>query len=159
VFGDQHPEYAHTLTLLAAALELQGRLEESQRLLEQGLRIARPHLTDEHWRVLEYATSLARVRIARSDAAATEPSLRQVLKAREQLYPAGDWRIGQTQSLLGAALMARHRYAEAEPLMVAAEAVLKPIPGAQARERVANRARLVSLYLASGRPHLADIYR
>jgi len=159
VFGQEHPEYAQTLSLVAAALEQEGRLDESQRLLEQCLRIARPYFADDHWRVLGYATSLARVRIARGDASGTEPSLRQVLKAREQLYPAGDWRIGQTQSLLGAALIAQGRRAEAEPLMEAADAVLHPIPGPQARERAANRARLVSLYIASGRPHLADAYR
>jgi eukaryotic-like serine/threonine-protein kinase len=159
VFGEQHPEYAQTLSLLAEARELQGRLDESQQLLEQCLRIARPHLGNEHGRVLFFATSLARVRIARGEAASTEASLRQVLKAREQLYPAGDWRIAQTQSLLGAALMARERYDEAERLMVAADAVLEAIPGTQGRERGANRARLASLYRASPRPHLAAIDR
>jgi len=37
-----------------------------------------------------------------------------VLAAREKLYPAGGWRVAQAQSLLGAALMAQTRYAEAE---------------------------------------------
>jgi len=78
--------------------------------------------------------------------AAAEASLRAALSAREKLYPPGDWRIAQTQSLLGAALAAQKRYAEAEPLMIAADHALKPIPGIQERERVANRARLAILH-------------
>jgi hypothetical protein len=81
------------------------------------------------------------------------------LTARERLYPAGDWRIAQAQSLLGAALLARARYAEAEPLMVAAAGTLQPIAGPQARERLANRARLVELYRALGHPEKAAAYR
>jgi len=42
---------------------------------------------------------------------------------------------------------------------LAADSGLKPIPGLQARERTANRARLASLYIASGRPELAAAYR
>jgi hypothetical protein len=55
--------------------------------------------------------------------------------------------------------MAQARYAEAEPLMVAAAADLKPLPGLQNRERLANRARLVTLYEKLGRPQQADAFR
>ncbi len=62
-------------------------------------------------------------------------------------------------SLLGASLMAQKRYAEAEPLMVAAAKDLKPMPGLQDRERLANRARLVQLYEKLRRPRDAARYR
>jgi serine/threonine protein kinase len=159
VFGDQHPGYAQTLNSLAAAVELQGRLEEAQGMLEECLRIAGPRLGAGHPRVLGYSINLARVRVARGEGAAAEALLRGALKGREQLYPPGDWRIAQAQSLLGAALLAQKRYAEAEPLMLAAAGTLAPVPGPQARERLANRARLAALYRASGRPKQADVYR
>jgi serine/threonine protein kinase/Tfp pilus assembly protein PilF len=159
VFGPRHPEYAQTLNTLGIAVESQGRLQEAQGLFEECLAIARPHLAEDHPRVLGYLVNLARVRIARGHGAETESSLRQALSAREHLYPAGDWRIAQAQSLLGAALMAQTRYGEAEPLMLAAATGLKSIPGTQDRERVANRARLVTLYQALGRPHDAASYR
>ena len=159
VLGGERPEYAQTLSNLSVALELQGRLEEAQALLEECLRIARPQLIADHPGLLRYTIDLSRVRIERGDAAATESSLRHVLQARERLYPPGDWRIAQAQSLLGAALMAGAHHAEAEPLMLAADGALKPVPGAQARERAANRARLVTLYRALGRPREADAYR
>jgi hypothetical protein len=71
----------------------------------------------------------------------------------------GDWRIAQAKSLLGASLLAQARYAEAEPLMVAAAGDLKPLPGPQDRERLANRARLAALYKKLGRPQQADAFR
>jgi serine/threonine protein kinase len=158
VFGETHPQYAQTLGNLAGAAELQGRLADAQRMLEECLRIVRPHLPDDHPRVLRYIVNLARVRLARADASA-ESSLRRALGSAERLYPAGDWRIAQVQSLLGAALVLRGRHAEAEPLMRAADLHLAPVPGAQGRERIANRARLVALYHATGRPEQADAYR
>jgi serine/threonine protein kinase len=145
VFGPHGLEYAQSLSALAIAAEWQGRLDQAQTLVEESLRIARPQLGEAHPRVHIYVVNLARIRIARGDGAATESSLRDVLSAREQLYPPGDWRTAQAQSLLGAALMAQKRYAEAEPLMAAAESSLKAVPGLQDRERVANHDRLAGV--------------
>jgi serine/threonine protein kinase len=145
VFGSNGLEYAQSLNNLGIAAEWQGRPAQAQSLFEESLRIARPQLGSRHPRVVGYDVNLARVCIARGDGAATESSLRADLDAREKLYPSGDWRIGQAKSLLGAALMAQHRYAEAESLMIAADAALQPIPGIQGRERAANVARLARL--------------
>jgi hypothetical protein len=89
--------------------------------------------------------NLARVQIARNEPAKAEPVLRHLLELRQRFYPEGDWRVGQVQSLLGAALMAQGHYAEAELLMLEAAKVLKPIAGQQGREASANLARLASL--------------
>jgi hypothetical protein len=78
-----------------------------------------------------------------------EGSLRRVVAARERLYAAGDWRIGEAQSLLGAALLAQARYGEAEPLLLAADLSIGPIPGPQQRARNSNRQHLAALYAAS----------
>jgi hypothetical protein len=103
--------------------------------------------------------NLARVQIARGRGAATEAVLRQVLSVRERMLNPGDWRIAQVKGLLGAALVAQGRYAEAEPLMIAADDGLKPLPGPQGFEHHANRARLFTLYRKLGRPQEADAYR
>ena len=145
VFGEAHSEYAMSLPSLAGALEVQGRLAEAQALLEQAMAIAAPQLGTDHPRIISTSLDLARVRIARGQGAATETDLRHALEIRQRMYPAGDWRIAQAQSLLAAALVAQKKYAEAEPLMVAADQALKPVPGRQARERAANRERLAAL--------------
>lgn len=156
VFGERHPEYAVTLNLLANDRELQGRFDEAQTMLEECLRITRPSLPEDHWRMLAYAINLSRVRIARgATRPRRKPALRQILQAREHLYPHGDWRIAEAQSLLAAALMAQGRDREAEPLMLSAARALKPIPGPQDRERAANSTRLALLYERSGRAKLA----
>src|SRR5262249_54497399 len=135
----------------AIAEEWQGRLGPAQALLEEALQIARPQLGDMHARVQAYLVNLARVRIARGDGAASESAMRDVLRARETLYPSGDWRVAQARSLRAAALMAQRRYADAEPLMVAADRGLRPISGIEGREREANRARLDRMRRMRGR--------
>ena len=157
--GERHTDYANALRNLAFALEVQGKLAEAEALLQDTLRIAGPKLGAEHPRTVDASVDLARVQGARGRAAGTEATLRRALEVREGLYPAGDWRIGQAQSLLGASLLAQRRYAEAEPLMLAADQSLKPVPGRQGWDRDANRARLASLYEQQGDSTRASAYR
>jgi eukaryotic-like serine/threonine-protein kinase len=159
VFGEASAGYAMTLNNLGTAVEAQDRLEEAQSLFEEAVRIARGTLSEQHPRLALMMLNLARVEIVRGRGAATEPVLRHVLNVRERVLEQGDWRIAQVKSLLGASLLAQARYAEAEPLMVAAITGLGPVPGPQGRERLANRARLVTLYERLGRSQQADAYR
>ena len=159
VFGEQHDEYASSLNTLGLAVERQGRLPEAERMFSDCVRIGRAQLPADHPATAAYLVNLARVRIARGDAAATEASLREALRIRTARLQADDWRIGQAQSLLAAALVARGRLDEAESLMLAADRLMKPLPGGQSRERTANRARLAALYRASGRPVPAELAR
>jgi hypothetical protein len=81
--------------------------------------------------------------------------LRDALRIRQRLFRPDDWRIGVPKSVLGAALRALGRYDEAEVMLLEARRVLKEIPGAEAQEFRATRARLVALYEAWGRPEKA----
>jgi tetratricopeptide (TPR) repeat protein len=158
-FGESSTQVAGTLNNLALNVAAQGRFTEAQPMFEEALRIGQSHLSADHPRVVLYAIDLARIRIERGQGAATEDALRRALDVRQRLYPAGDWRIAQVQSLLGAALIEQARYAEAEPLLLTAAGALRPLPGPEASERAANRARLVALYLATHRPRDAASYR
>jgi eukaryotic-like serine/threonine-protein kinase len=143
--GVRHPNYAHTLNKLSVAVLDQGRVDEANALIEEALRLAGAVLPDDHPRLVLYRVNQARIQIARHQPASAEPILRHLLVLRQRFYPEGDWRIGQVQSLLGASLVAQGRAAEAEPLLLEAATVLKPIPGQQGREASANRALLDSL--------------
>ncbi len=157
VFGQEHEEYAASLSTLGLAVELQGRLDEAERIFGECVRIGREQLPAGHPRIAGYEVHLARVRIALGRAAATEGALRRVLGLRTASLRADDWRIGEAQSLLAAALAGRGHDREAESLMRAADRLLKPLPGMEGRERAANRARLAALYRASGRAVPADL--
>jgi hypothetical protein len=159
VFGPDRPEYAQMLGSLSAAIEAQGRLREAEALLDESLRIVDRQFPADHPRVLLFAINRARIRIKRGHAAETEPVLRRALAAREQLYPADDWRVAQARSLLGAALIAQHRFEDAEPLMLDADRVLKAVPGPEGDERRDNRARLVRLYTLQRRLDRAAAFR
>ncbi len=150
IFGEKHEEYGAALIGLANAAEAQGRLSEAQELIERGLAILSPLLPADHPTVVAATMDLVRVRLARGERRGIEPIARRVLNTREKALRAGDWRIAQAQSLLAAALLAERRDAEAEPLMLAADRALKPVPGRQARERDANRARLAELHTRQG---------
>jgi hypothetical protein len=106
-----------------------------------------------------FTVNLARVHLARGDAASAEPLLRNALQSRLRTYPETDWRVGSARSLLGAALVGLRRYQEAEPLLLDAERVLKHIAGPQGREARANLLHLASLYDGLGDPARASIYR
>lgn len=144
-FGEHHVEYAVALANLAGTLDAAGKNADVLPMLERALNIAMPQLGLEHPRVVPIVIELGRAQIANGQATAAESGLRQALAVRQRLLAPGDWRVGYVQSLLGAALFAQKRYAEAKPLMIAADQVLKAVPGRQARERDANRVRLAAL--------------
>ena len=106
-----------------------------------------------------YRANLARVYLAKGDAAAAEPLLRQSLAARLRAFGADDWRVGMTKSLLGSALTSLGRYDEAEALLLEARRLLKDVPGAQGREAKATVTRLHTLYEAWRRPDKAAEFR
>jgi serine/threonine protein kinase/tetratricopeptide (TPR) repeat protein len=149
--GERHPNYALALNNLSRAVLDQGRVEEAHALLERAVNTARPLYPDDHPRMTLYLMNLARVQIALHQARKADPVLRRALQVRQRLYQPDDWRIGQVQSLLGAALINEKRYADAEPLLLAAARVLKPVPGAEGREARENQERLALLHSLSAR--------
>jgi hypothetical protein len=100
----------------------------------------------------------------RGEHAAAVPLLRECLAIREQTEP-DDWRTFNTQSMLGAALLAQKNYAEAEPLlatgyegMKARETTIPQMGGGELRiPRALDR--LITLYTATGKPDQAKKYR
>jgi len=144
-FGESHARVAGALNNLSVVVEVQGRLEEARSLLERAAAIARETDAPDSPRTLSVMTNLGRVQIALGQARQAEPAMRQVLAARQNSLSARDWRIGQAQSLLASSLFSQKRYAEAEPLMVAADELLPDRAGMRGREKRANRDRLARL--------------
>jgi tetratricopeptide (TPR) repeat protein len=85
--------------------------------------------------------------------------LRRALAEGRKRLPAGHWLLGLAEGLLGAALAARQKYADAEPLALSGYETLRDA-GDAPREHVREaRARLVALYTAWNRPEAAARWR
>jgi serine/threonine-protein kinase len=167
--GNRHPNVAAALNNYARLLMRRGKYDEAVPDLQEALNIAVPALGSEHPLVGIYKINLASAYLARNEPAAAEPLLRHALQIRQRApgvvpsrrrtLPEDDWSVGATRSLLGATLVSLKHYAEAEPLLLAARRDLDIAPGPQSPEARATLARLVSLYVAWGRPDKAAEYR
>ena len=157
--GEKHPEVAAPLNKFSIALRQEGKYDEAASASREALQIAIPVLGDDHPFVATYKLNLARAYLARKEAAAADPLIRQALEVRKRAYPAGHWRIGEAKGLLGESLTALGRYEEAEGLLLDADRILKDGSGWEGREASATHQRLVVLYEARGQPEKAATYR
>jgi tetratricopeptide (TPR) repeat protein len=157
--GPDHPDVAAKLNNLAGALHQQRKYAEAQASAEEALRIARVRLGDDHPQVARYYVTLARIRLDLRDPRGAEAVLREALATQRRAYGDADWRTAATRSLLGQALTAQGRYAEAEPLLIEASTAIRDVPGLPGREYQPTRARLVALYEAWRKPEKAQTYR
>ena len=160
---------ATTLNNLSHVWVGQGKYDEALSALQGALTIALPTLGSGHPLIAIYKTNLASVHLARKEAGAAEPLVREALQIRihapgvvpyrRRTFPEDDWSVAATKSLLGATLAALQRYDEAEAVLLDAHRDLEAVPGPQSRDAKATLARLVALYDAWGRPDRAAAYR
>ena len=153
--GREHPRNSLKLANLACVLRAEGKLAEAEARSLEALAISRRALGMDHPTVAQQEVGLAQVHLGQGRPAAAEPLLRHALGVQQRRLPSGDWRIGETLSLLGEAETRLSRFTEAEPcLLRAAELLEGPSSNRslqkahQARE---NRARLAALQAARGR--------
>ncbi len=160
--GREHPGNAQRLAFLANDLRLEGKLAEAEVRSEEALAISRPALGRDHPTVARQEVDLARIYLDQGRPATAKSLLLHVLAVQQKSYAADDWRLGATESLLGAACTRLSRFAEAEPYLLRAFKLLPLLPGSQApksREARDNLSRLIALYEAWGRPEKAALYR
>lgn len=163
--GPKHPNAATALANLALIVNMRGDHAAAEAMFRESLALGRASLGREHPAVARQEVGLARVYLGQGRPAAAEPLLRHALGVQQRSYAAGDWRLGETRSLLGEALTRLSGFAEAEPCLLLAFEILAATPGAarpdsrEAREARDNLARLAALYEAWGRPEKAARYR
>ncbi|MFL6197012.1 MAG: tetratricopeptide repeat protein [Thermoanaerobaculia bacterium] len=154
--GREHPRNAQKLANLAIVLRAEGRLAEAEAADEEALAISRRALGMDHPTVAQQEVILARIHLDQGRPATAAPLLRHALEAQRRRLPKGDWRIGETLSLLGDASTRLARFAEAEPCLLQALEILEAHsadrPVRRVREARDNRARLAALYAVWGRP-------
>jgi tetratricopeptide (TPR) repeat protein len=157
--GDGHENVGLQLNNLAGPLLEQKKFDEAASAMEESIRITRAALGDDHPRVAHFTFNLARVHLNGGQPQRAESLIRPVLEARRRTLPEGDSRIARAESLLGGALTALGRHAEAEPLLLHAYDVLKRTPGLEGRDAQTTATRLVALYDAWGQPEKAVAFK
>jgi tetratricopeptide (TPR) repeat protein/tRNA A-37 threonylcarbamoyl transferase component Bud32 len=159
--GRAHPETLVSMNNLAMGYREAGSLDRARPLLEEALRLRRAARGPEHPQTLRSANNLAAVYLA-TEPALAEPLLRETLAIRERKLP-DDWSTFEAMSLLGGSLLARKKYADAEPYLIRGYEGLRareakvPVPyrklGPEALDRI------VRLYEDWGKTDRADEWR
>jgi serine/threonine protein kinase/Tfp pilus assembly protein PilF len=145
---------ARTLFQAGAVLVERNLFPEAQGLLEECLQIQRQALAEVDPRLADTLVALGRTYMEQGQAKLAEPCLREASEIRHQALE-GHWLTANVDSLLGACLVARGEYAQAEPLLLKAYKGLRTARGTPAARREQARERIVKLYEAWQKPEKA----
>ncbi len=118
-FGTDNYSVTITLYNLGQVLHRERRLADAQATLQVALTIQRKLLVPEDLDIAATAENLGLVLLEQGENAEAEALARKCLDVREKRWP-DNWRTFSCQSLLGACLLQRTNYTEAEPLLESA---------------------------------------
>jgi serine/threonine protein kinase/tetratricopeptide (TPR) repeat protein len=168
--GDQHPFLLKAIHRLCRVHQLQGQYEKAAPLLTEALTSARKIHEDGHPNILMTLRLLGRNLLGEGKDAEAEWPLRECLQGLDRVQRGPPSRAASraiVQGLLGESLLRQHKYAEAEPLLLASHEGLK-LPRevwepetSPPQERLGIQAlkRLVRLYDTWDKPERAEPWR
>jgi serine/threonine protein kinase/Tfp pilus assembly protein PilF len=156
VFPATHPLLATSLHNLALISSDAQDLDAAESLHREALEIRRKSLPKSHPEILTSTHNLADVLVQRGNGVAAEPLLREVLAERQRSLPAGNWQLGATESMLGAALALQERYSDAEAKLIAGATALERDQTAPLPVRRQALRRVVQFYNDRSRPEQAS---
>ncbi len=149
VLGREHPDTLNTMTALARLYSREGRYAQAEPLAAKQLDARRRALGAEHPVTLTGMALLGGIELAQQNYGSAESVLRQALKGFEKTAPGG-WEQYDTESMLGAALAAQGKFAEAETSLRSADhglhAVAAAIPWDRRSALAASTARLAQFH-------------
>jgi eukaryotic-like serine/threonine-protein kinase len=158
LLGNEHPAVASSLNNLANVLKDQGKLAEAETMQREALALQRKLYGDESLDVASKLADLTFTLLTEEKFAEAEAPARECLAIREAKMP-DDWRTFNTRTVLGASLLGRKKYMEAEPLLLSGYEGMKQREdkiSAAGKPRLKEALqRLVQLYEATGRPEKA----
>jgi tetratricopeptide (TPR) repeat protein len=160
--GPEHPQTLGATNHLARVYLDLGRYDRVEELLVPALEIERRKLGEDHHRTLDARYTLGWSRILQRRYDEAEPLLRRCLAVLDRKGPDDTMRF-HIKGLLGASLLGRGKYAEAEPLLLDSYEGLRGPKSRLRREetpRIAEAgARIVELYDAWGKRDKAAEWR
>lgn len=108
--------------------------------------------------IADLRVQLGQVYMMRGEAPSAEREFRACLEIRRAILAPEDYRIPNTESLLGQSLAAQEKYEEAEPMLVGAYQRLIDLRADHDRVHLA-RQRVIAMYEAWNKPEQAESYR
>jgi len=117
VLGREHPRTLDHLSYVAAMYQGEGKYAMAETYAAQALAGRRRALGSEHPETMQWAADLALAYLSQGKLLESERLSRDVLVFNRKTQP-DDWQRFRAESLLGASLAGRKKYAEAEPLLL-----------------------------------------
>jgi eukaryotic-like serine/threonine-protein kinase len=152
IVGPKHPAYATTAVNFADHLMRVERWRDAATLAREVLALRGTSLDDSSYPVQGALNYLGRALAHMDSADAGETFVREMRSLRVKSLPAGHWLIAAADGSLGEVLTLDGRYGEAEQLLLAAEARVREVRGAESVAVADQRTRLVALYKRWGKP-------
>ncbi len=153
-----HTDLALTLTSLGRLALAQGEYPWAEEALSKALEIRRGRL-GEHPLVAFTETDLAELHLARGEIDRAEALLHGALAVLRRSKAEDAWEIANVESLLGACLVSRSSYRQAEAGLIESYRRLDQVRGPHAIYTRKALGRIIDLYQAWGRPEEAEAYR
>jgi serine/threonine protein kinase/Tfp pilus assembly protein PilF len=158
LLGNEHPDVARSLSNLARLIRSQRKSAEAEPMSREALATRRKFLGNDHPDVADSLAQLAGILRDGGRLDDAETLLRECLSIREKRLP-DDWLTFSTRSALGENLLARKKYAEAEPLLLSGYNGLREreakIPAASKRRLKEATESVIRLYEETARPDKA----
>jgi eukaryotic-like serine/threonine-protein kinase len=152
LLGPAHVSYATTAVNYEDHLMRRGKWREAATMAREILALRGKSLDDTSYPVQGSLIYLGRALAHLDSADAGEPLLREAHALREKSLPAGHWLIAAVDGALGEVITLDGRYAEAERLLLSAEARVRAVRGAESTATADQRKRLIALYQLWGKP-------
>jgi serine/threonine protein kinase len=161
--GANHPDTLTTRRNLAEAYEKVGRSQDAEALFRETIAAVRERKPRNDRFYSDSLALLGRCLIRQKKCPEALPFLRECLEIKEAVQP-DDWTTANARSLLGEALSGCHAFAEAEPLLLAAQKRLselreKIMPLRRDQSLGDAALRLARLYEAWGNPARAEHWK
>ena len=138
--GEQTPALASSLVELAEDRVFQGDPQSAVPMLHEALGIRQQKYSAGHPAVISAQVRLGEALTDEGEVVQAERVLRQAFaSARTAPFPLLPWQMAETESALGACLIALHRYPEGQVLLRDSEPGLRTHPGATLRRMALRR--------------------
>jgi serine/threonine protein kinase/Flp pilus assembly protein TadD len=151
VFGPEHLLTLHIQHVLVRILAAEGKLDEAERLARETLAVCR-RVTPGHEGTGRTLLCLGQVLVEKGQLDDAEPLLEEALNLFRQNYSMKPELAAQAANWLGTIQLARHRYAEAEALLLpSVDPILASTAGLSPAEQRTAIEHVVQLYRAWGK--------